>query len=418
MTPLSHNQYIKLFSDIATAHRSINSYHVGDLDNYTANESDALNPVTLWVIVNDDTIEGKVDKPKYSFVVLDYVNQDSSNLDEVLSDTLRISKDVVAMLRQPYYETFFKLEESVTFNPFNEKFDSDVAGWQFDLIFNQSFLYDACEVNTTGLPTINYETISINTSNSTWGYIVGTLSNQTDLQNALNAKPDTLAEVLTNGYNTGGNPIRANDGDPIYIGTDESRYIYYNSLSATPGLFLVNNNSNEFLNLRDAGGLDVNGTTVSMAELGRVSGVTSNIQTQLNAKQSYLHFQFGWSVQNPADNTTYFLSSANLFNGNVAGHSRIVLPVACTFIGYSFNNINLSSNASNETSTLRIRKNNTTNTDLNTGILFNATSLVSDFTKSISFSAGDDFSAQLLTATWATNPFSSCMNIVFYFRID
>lgn len=95
---------------------------------------------------------------------------------------------------------------------------------------------------------------------------------------------ETLAQTLALGYNTGGNPIRANDGDPIYIGTDESRYIYYNSLSATPGLFLVNNNPTEYVNLRDAGGIDFNGTVVTMAELGRLSGVTSAIQTQLNAK--------------------------------------------------------------------------------------------------------------------------------------
>lgn len=260
MTPLSHNQYIKLFSDIATAHRSINSYHVGDLDNYTANESDALNPVTLWVIVNDDTIEGKVDKPKYSFVVLDYVNQDSSNLDEVLSDTLRISKDVVSMLRQPYYETFFKLEESVTFNPFNEKFDSDVAGWQFDLIFNQSFLYDACEVNTTGLPSINYETITINTPTYEWGGITGTLSSQTDLQAALDLKvPKTYLSTPTAaviGYVPNKYYMRQNSqytllsqtaAQPLFNGTPNGRItlpvgvykisgqIYLTSMSTTSG---------------------------------------------------------------------------------------------------------------------------------------------------------------------------------------
>jgi hypothetical protein len=339
MTPLSHNQYIKLFSDIAIAHRSINSYHVGDLDNYTANQNDALNPVTLWVIVNDDIIEGKVDKPKYSFVVLDYVNQDSSNLDEVLSDTLRISKDVVAMLRQPYYETFFKLEESVTFNPFNEKFDSDVAGWQFDLIFNQSFLYDACEVNTTGLPSINYETISINTSNSTWGYIVGTLSNQTDLQNALNAKQatlvsgtniktvngntllgsgdltiagggETLAQTLALGNTSGAFNLIMNDDQSLILGSSSVGLLKY--VSATQRVSLSNSNGANSVDLTDMGAILLAGTSLNIdhltastvpyidagkdlvssavtpTELGYVSGVTSAIQTQLNAKQDTL----------------------------------------------------------------------------------------------------------------------------------
>ena len=199
MIGITHNQFIKLFSDIAINHRDINSFYTGDLDNYTANQSNALNPVTLWVVINDDTITGKTDKPRYDFIVLDWVNQDSSNLDEVYSDTLRISKDVLALLRQPYYEDFFKVQEDVTFTPFNEKFDSDVAGWQFSLVFDQPFIYDACEVNTTGLPTINYDTLAINSSTYTWGNITGTLSNQTDLQNALNAKVPTSRILTING---------------------------------------------------------------------------------------------------------------------------------------------------------------------------------------------------------------------------
>jgi len=352
MTPLTHNQYIKLFSDIAIAHRDINSFYTGDLDNYTANESETLNPVTLWVVINDDTIAGKVDSPKYTFVVLDFVNQDSSNLDEVYSDTLRIAKDVLSILRQPYYETFFKIEEAVTFNPFNEKFDSDVAGWQFELTFNQSFLYDACAANTTGLPSINYETIAISTSNSTWGYIVGTLSNQTDLQAALDAKVptsrtltingttydlsanrswtisgggETLAQTLALGNTTGGTDLTISSGDSFLFGT--KGVAEYSTLDSK--ITLYNTTSGGILNLFDSGvvsleslsnnielnapfnSIILNGTNVNFSQLtastvpyldaskNLVSSAvtptqlsyldaTSSIQTQLNAKQDTL----------------------------------------------------------------------------------------------------------------------------------
>lgn len=156
MTGLTHNQFIKLFLDIANSHRNINSFFVGDLDNYTANESETRYPVTLWVVTESDTISGKSDKPKYSLIVMDAVNDDSSNQDEVLSDTLRIAKDVVAILKQPYYESFFAIETEITFTPFNERFDSNVAGWQFEITFEQPFIFNACEVNIDGLPSINF----------------------------------------------------------------------------------------------------------------------------------------------------------------------------------------------------------------------------------------------------------------------
>lgn len=137
-----------------------------------------------------------------------------------------------------------------------------------------------------------------------------------------------------------------------------------------------------------------------------------------NPTSHYFSFQFGWSVQSPADSKTYYLSSANLFNGNGSGKIKYVLPAACTFIGYSFSNINLTTQATSETSTLLIRKNDTTDTNLSTTILFNATTKSSDFTQNIAFAAGDDFAVALITPAWVTNPVASCMNIVFYFKLN
>lgn len=151
---MTHNQFIKLFNDIATNHRDINSFGSGDLWEYMANESGVNNPVTLWVMLEPNSIEGKVDRPKYTFLVMDLVNKDESNEDEVLSDTLRIAKDIIAVLRQPYYETFFKIQENITLTDFTERFDSEMSGWQFEMTFEQPFLYDSCQANMSSNPTI------------------------------------------------------------------------------------------------------------------------------------------------------------------------------------------------------------------------------------------------------------------------
>ena len=191
MTPLTHNQFLKLFSDLAIAHKDINSFGAGDLWEYMANEN-SINPVTMWVVTDQNGLIGKTDKPKYSFVIMDAVDKGENCENEVVSDTLRIAKDIVALLRQPYYESFFTFEQNITFDNFTERFDSEMTGWQFDITFNQPFLYDACVVNIDGLPVINSGPIYINTNLTVWGQITGTLSNQTDLQTALNAKQATL----------------------------------------------------------------------------------------------------------------------------------------------------------------------------------------------------------------------------------
>lgn len=322
MIGITHNQFLKLFSDIAIAHRDINSFYSGDLDNYTANQSETLNPVTLWVVIDDDVINGKTDKPKYNFIVLDWVNQDSSNLDEVYSDTLRISKDILALLRQPYYESFFKVQEETTFTPFNEKFDSDVAGWQFSLTFDQPFIYDACEVNTTGLPTINYETIAINSSTYAWGGITGILSNQEDLQNALNAKVptsriltingtsydlsadrswtistggETLAQTLALGNTSGSNHLLMNDDYYVGLGTGATnRGVLYRD-SANTRIKLGHLTSGDFLAFGDTTGFLLSSANGAIYSDGVGNAIGLNWNQSSNQFQAF-NLNGGWSL--------------------------------------------------------------------------------------------------------------------------
>lgn len=154
---MTYNQYIKLFKDIAANHRDINGFGNGELTEYVK----GLSPVVLWVdVLENPTNEGK-DSFKFTFLVMDQVNKitdnqnENSNTDEVLSDTNRIAKDIIAILRQPYYETYFLMSKSITLTDFRqEKFDNEFCGWQFDITFDQPFLYDSCQANITSLPTI------------------------------------------------------------------------------------------------------------------------------------------------------------------------------------------------------------------------------------------------------------------------
>ena len=291
MTGLTHNQYLKLFSDLAIAHKDINSFGAGDLWEYMANENN-ITPVTMWVVTDNNALIGKTDKPKYSFVIMDAVDKGENCEDEVVSDTLRIAKDIVALLRQPYYESFFTFEQNITFDNFTERFDSEMTGWQFDIIFNQPFLYDACTVNIDGLPVVNAGPIYINTNQTVWGNITGTLANQTDLQSALDLKVptsrtitinavtydlsanrswtisgggETLAQTLALGNSTGVNDILVTPDYKLLIG-NSNRRIWDNTALINPGLIIENVLNNDYIILHDAGGIHLDTATLHLPQ--------------------------------------------------------------------------------------------------------------------------------------------------------
>ena len=152
---MTHNQFIKLFSDFAANHYQINSFSNGQKEEITANSTIGTPTVTMWAIVQSANIDGNVLKIKYSFLFGDIINKDDSNLDEVLSDTLRIAQDFVATMRLTDYEASFQIEKQSAFTPFqDERFDNEMGGWEIDITFNSDYTQDTCQVPTSGTPAI------------------------------------------------------------------------------------------------------------------------------------------------------------------------------------------------------------------------------------------------------------------------
>lgn len=83
----------------------------------------------------------------------------------------------------------------------------------------------------------------------------------------------TLLQTLGFGNTTSGRDMIITNDDKLFIGTDSTRYLYYDSNVIQSGLIMVNDNSGDYLNLKDSGGLrgefdgDVDLTTSSGSEL-------------------------------------------------------------------------------------------------------------------------------------------------------
>lgn len=129
------NNLLAALQDIATRHKQINSFGVGD--EFEIGVSQALIHPVLWV----NPVAASMDKGDNGYTsydidfnvrVFDLVNKDESNENEVLSDAFEILKDVVTEFNtHPYYiESAFNIKDTLNFTPFTEKYDEEVSGWE------------------------------------------------------------------------------------------------------------------------------------------------------------------------------------------------------------------------------------------------------------------------------------------------
>lgn len=154
---------------------------------------------------------------------------------------------------------------------------------------------------------------------------------------------------------------------------------------------------------------------VSNTEIGYVDGVTSAIQTQLNAKGYSL--QGGATTFSYADATTYFLGG-NTSQAPVAlgGFRRLYIPQAGTIVACYINFSNGSLGTA-ETSTISIRLNNTTDTAVSSSVVNNANPTVFNSTSlSIVVTAGDYIELKWVTPTWVTNPTAVFVSFVIFIK--
>jgi len=119
----------------------------------------------------------------------------------------------------------------------------------------------------------------------------------------------------------------------------------------------------------------------------------------------------------PADATTYYVSSTRLATlpTTSGGSTRLYIPKAGT-IKAAYGTINVAGTlSSGEDSTVAIRLNDTTNTNISTTVETNATNnAFSNSSLSINVAAGDFIDILLITPTWTTNPTSVDMAVSIY----
>lgn len=341
------NQILDQFREVANQHRQINNFTVGTADDWAT--SGTTNYPAWWVTYEDADFEERKELFNFTFIVVDRVKKDRSNLQEIHSDTKLICRDIITQLRDPYYQwsTTYNTNLQAIYEPFHE---DEVAGWSFTFTIGQPFTNDKCAIPFRETPTISYPadsttgstsyswvpstrtitingvtydlsanrswTISTSGGAGTWGSITGTLSNQTDLQNALNAKEASITAGTTAQYWRGDKSWQTLDTSVVPENTNlyftnarfDSRFSTKSTTDLTEGTNLYFTNARADARVTAVGDLrywNLSGNALTGTEfIGSTNNIDLPIKTN-NTLRGTIHKTGVWFVGTGTTQTAY-----------------------------------------------------------------------------------------------------------------
>ena len=143
MTPKTFNNALKLFRDIGQSHMLINTTTVGDiydldLEKFTEFPLLHVNPLNVQMEDGSMTMN-------FQLFFCDMVTSNNQTEEDVLSDTLQITTDVLSLLKNETYAGFYT-EGNYTIEPFVERFDNALSGWTVNVAIVVENDFQSCEL--------------------------------------------------------------------------------------------------------------------------------------------------------------------------------------------------------------------------------------------------------------------------------
>jgi len=149
---VNYKQIIQDLSGIAYYHNQIKSFGYGDLTQVTMDIETKQEPVytKMYVVPGAVTLAQNRILYNFSIILMDRINEDRSNQEDVMSDTLEICKDVFTILYLSYTSEWggFSVDYTPLWDPnvtpFLERFETILGGWTMNLTIEQPFDYNQC----------------------------------------------------------------------------------------------------------------------------------------------------------------------------------------------------------------------------------------------------------------------------------
>ena len=142
------NMLYDMFRSIGTDSLFIKTTTIGDVF-----EVDLTKTTYPLMHVGTQTANYTKNTLGYSFqiIVMDLVSKDECNEEDVLSDMLQVIGDVISKLKNSDFNTDYenfrhdiRIQDSISCEPFTERFDNEVTGWTANVSINVDFNASAC----------------------------------------------------------------------------------------------------------------------------------------------------------------------------------------------------------------------------------------------------------------------------------
>ena len=131
------NQLIKEIKQIAQSHGQVNNFFFGEIWNYLETKTDH---VSVLLTLNSARFNRGQMVFNFSMYVMDWVVQEGTNELDVLSDTIRIGRDIEAAIRQLDID----MTDEIPCTPFIESFEDMLSGWKLDFDIATDYELDNC----------------------------------------------------------------------------------------------------------------------------------------------------------------------------------------------------------------------------------------------------------------------------------
>lgn len=186
---VNYKTIIQDLSGIAYYHNQINSFGYGDLTQITMDIETKQEPLYTKMYVVPGSVQLAQNRLLYNFsiIILDQINDDYSNQEEVMSDTLEICKDVFTILYQSYTANWggFSIDYTPLWGPnvtpFTERFETVLGGWTMNLTIEQPFDYNTCVLPVEGF------TVPASVNKVTYYQIIQDLKGLSDAHEQINS---------------------------------------------------------------------------------------------------------------------------------------------------------------------------------------------------------------------------------------
>lgn len=154
MNTITYKQILTYFSSIAYHHEQIKSFGFGDMNQITMDITTKQEPKYVRMYVVPQQVEFNENHIHYNFsvVIVDKVEEDLSNLEDVMSDTLEICMDVWTIFWQSYtshqgdFSNIIVGDWGPEVHPFTERFETTLGGHTLHIKMSAPFDYNSCNL--------------------------------------------------------------------------------------------------------------------------------------------------------------------------------------------------------------------------------------------------------------------------------